>query len=156
MLYYDTDYKTSCFYKMGIHQRSSQIKLWCFVASASHHVLACYQYEASCKRANEQPSRDANRARFQKLLVNAHISTKRRRSSCPPPALLFGQWLSVNTEIGTTCLFLLKDESEMISNQSGRTKGIKFSRPSCWSMRATLPLLLIHSWRLHWNDDPLI
>lgn len=35
-----------------------------------------YQYEASRWRANEQPSRDANEARFQKLPVNAHVFTK--------------------------------------------------------------------------------
>lgn len=62
-----------------------------FVAGAAHHVflgpVVCYQYEASCERANEQPSRDANEARFQKLLVNAHISTKRSRSSVPTPPL---------------------------------------------------------------------
>lgn len=35
-----------------------------------------YQYEASRWRANEQPSRDANEARFQKLPVNARFHKK--------------------------------------------------------------------------------
>lgn len=39
-----------------------------------------YQYEASRWRANEQPSRDANEARFQKLPVNAHVFTKNSAS----------------------------------------------------------------------------
>ncbi len=107
------------FYNRGqlAGQPNKVIPLWCFVAGAPHHVflgpVVCYQYEASCERANEQPSRDANEARFQKLLVNAHISTKRKPVSVSPRSpsspllrLLFGQWLRVNTEISTTCLFL--------------------------------------------------
>lgn len=39
-----------------------------------------YQYEASRWRANEQPSRDANEARFQKLPVNADVFTKNSAS----------------------------------------------------------------------------
>lgn len=49
------------------------------VLSPLSHVMR-YQYEASRWRANEQPSRDANEARFQKLPVNADVFTKNSAS----------------------------------------------------------------------------
>lgn len=48
----------------------------------------CYQHEASGRRANEEPGRDANEARFQKLLVNAHIYHHRVSPPPPPPPLV--------------------------------------------------------------------
>lgn len=88
-------------------QPNKVIPLWCFVTAAPHHAflgpVVCYQYEASCERANEraEPVTQMKRVFKSCLLMRTfplNAVGHRAPPSSPLPPLLFGQWLRVNTK----------------------------------------------------------